>query len=92
MPNRISISGPVVRKAALIVAAVLAAMLPLAACGGEGKRDVAGAPPPGEGSGSADSSPGATPRSERPNVVLVLADDLDGSVFEDSTLDSAGST
>ena len=89
MPNRISISGPIVRKAALIVAAMLVAMLPLAACGGEGKGDGAGAPPPGEGSGSAGSSPGATPRSERPNVVLVLADDLDGSVFEDSTLDSA---
>ena len=89
MPNRISISGPIVRKAALIVAAMLVAMLPLAACGGEGKGDGAGAPPPGEGSGSAGPSPGATPRSERPNVVLVLADDLDGSVFEDSTLDAA---
>ena len=89
MPNRISISGPIVRKAALIVAAMLVAMLPLAACGGEGKGDGAGAPPPGEGSGSAGSSPSANAPSEKPNIVLVLADDLDLSVFEGSTLDSA---
>ena len=68
-------------------AALVALALLLAACGREGNGDKA--PPPGEEGEAAGTSSGATSPSGRPNIILVLADDLDHAVFEDSTLDSA---
>jgi N-acetylglucosamine-6-sulfatase len=66
----------------LAVAALL-----LVACGQETEKN-GDASTPSDGSGVADSArPGGT--QARPNIVLVLADDLDKTVFEDSTLDSA---
>jgi len=39
--------------------------------------------------GRHEERPGTVPRGGRPNVVLILADDLDRSIFERSTLDEA---
>ena len=83
-------SGATVRAAALkgafLAAALVALVLLVAACGGEGEKDAPGTPQVGGESGAADPRSGA---DGRPNVILVLADDLDRSVFEGSTLDSA---
>ena len=69
-------------------AALVAALLPLAACGQGAEKSGRTGPSP-EAEAPAGSSPGTTSPSKRPNIVLILADDLDLSVFEDSTLDSA---
>ncbi len=64
---------------------MLALLLVLAvACGPEGETGQAG--PPGDDTGI---RAGTVPTQERPNVVLVLADDLDYSVFGRSSLGSA---
>jgi N-acetylglucosamine-6-sulfatase len=84
MLNQIWLVGPAARKVALLVAAVLVAVpLLSAACGGDEEGQ-----PSASGQRAAASSPAAS-SPDRPNIVLVLADDLDLSVFEDSTLDSA---
>jgi N-acetylglucosamine-6-sulfatase len=58
----------------ILLAAVLGATaLAYSACGGEGEKT------------EAEKTP---PAGNRPNLILVLADDLDKSVFERSTLDS----
>src|SRR5215210_8862945 len=67
-------------------AALAALVLLLAACGGEGEKDVPGTP---QVSGTGGATGPASGADGRPNIVLVLADDLDRSVFENSTLDSA---
>jgi N-acetylglucosamine-6-sulfatase len=56
-----------------LAAAVLGAALVCSSCGGEGEKTEA---------------ENTSPPADRPNVVLILADDLDKTVFERSTLDS----
>ncbi len=61
---------------AVFVVAALLLLFPLT-FGGEGEA------------GGQEEGPGTVPTGGRPNVVLILADDLDHSVFDRSTLDEA---
>ena len=67
------------------VVLALALLLVLAvACGPEGETGQAG-----RTGGDTGIEAGTAPSDERPNVILILADDLDGSVFRRSTLGSS---
>jgi N-acetylglucosamine-6-sulfatase len=76
----------VIRISAAVVVAALLLALPLA-CGGGGETVTAGRPdgagtvPEGGPTGAGSGGP-----SDPPNVILILADDLDRAVFEESTL------
>jgi N-acetylglucosamine-6-sulfatase len=60
-------------RGSLLTAVLVATVLVCSSCGGEGEKTEAEKP---------------SPPADKPNVVLILADDLDKSVFERSTLDS----
>ncbi len=71
---------------AIVLGLALLLASPLA-CGGDGEAARADGPESGTG---ARTEPGSGPAPPgRPNVVLILADDLDRSVFSRSTLDTA---
>jgi arylsulfatase A-like enzyme len=78
------------RGSALVVLLALMALLALPlACGPEGETARAeGSDAPTESSRTT-VAPGAADPEGGPNVILILADDLDGTVFGRSTLDSA---
>lgn len=77
--------SPRIYRSALVVVFALALILfPTVACGPEGETGRAG-----KTDGDTGIRAGTVPTDKRPNVILVLADDLDGSVFRRSTLDSA---
>ena len=67
-----------------VVFALALILLSALACGPEGETAR-----PDRTGGDTGLRAGTVPTDERPNVVLILADDLDGSVFGRSTLDSA---
>lgn len=68
----------------MVVFALALILILAVACGPEGETGQAG-----RTDGDTGIRAGTVPADERPNVVLVLADDLDGSVYRRSTLDSA---
>lgn len=68
----------------MVVFALALILILAVACGPEGETGQAG-----KTDGDAGIRAGTVPTDERPNVILVLADDLDGSVYRRSTLDSA---
>ena len=76
---------------AMLLATVLVAMALFCSCGEEGEQSKSQTSSPAHTPKAVPKKPdpqASGPGEDTPNVVLILADDLDKSVFERSTLDS----